>query len=72
MFVKELGNTAGVPSVYTLPVCMLGKWKIIKDPRKVVVNRQSLISSLGGEEIKISNNDLSGHRSKVLAGWRSR
>lgn len=27
MFVKELGKTAGVPSVYTLPVCVLGQWK---------------------------------------------
>ena len=24
MFVKELGKIAGVPSVYTLPFCMLG------------------------------------------------
>ena len=36
MFVKELGNTAGVPSVYTLPVCMLGKCKrnFLSCPRK--------------------------------------
>ena len=27
MFVKELGKKAGVPSVYTLPFCMLGQWK---------------------------------------------
>ena len=27
MFVKELGNTAGVPSVYTSPVCVLGNGK---------------------------------------------
>ena len=29
MFVKELGKKAGVPSVYTLPFCMLGQWKLV-------------------------------------------
>lgn len=28
MFVKELGKTAGVPSVYALPFCMLGNEKL--------------------------------------------
>jgi hypothetical protein len=30
MFVKELGKKAGVPSVYTLPFCMLGQWFLLK------------------------------------------
>lgn len=56
MFVKELGKKAGVPSVYTLPFCMLGQWKtkkIYKSLRQGIAQAGRALSLMGkGQRFK--------------------
>lgn len=58
MFVKELGNTAGVPSVYTLPVCMLGQWKLEIEVWKSLSEIKCLVVGLDTRPSKRSDQVL--------------